>query len=138
MRDRRFVLLAAVLVTLNVALWLAPQGLALQRVVVASLFGKNMVRFDVTDLQGCPTACVEWRGARGVVVSNKLGVLTLSEADTKVESINVSSSTKVTGLGTATKPVKINGVKPGWHVVVTWPAPNGTADSVVIEKRGKS
>ncbi len=139
MRSRRFLLLAAVLVALNTALWLVPQGLALQQVVVSSLFGKNMVRADVTELQGCSTTCVEWRLARGVVVSNALGVLTLREADGKVEAISVSSSTKVTQPSSSNaKPVKINGVKPGWHVLVSWPAPSGTADSVVIEKRKSS
>ena len=48
MRNRRFLLLAATLVTLNTALWLVPQGFALPRVAVATLFGKNMMRADVT------------------------------------------------------------------------------------------
>ena len=135
MRDRRFVLLAAVLVTLNAALWLAPQGLALRQFATSTLFGKNMVRADIVQNTGCPTSCVEVRLDRGVVVSNVAGVLTVSEADTKTQAINVSSATKVTWVG---KPVKINGVKPGWHVLVTWPAPSGPAQSVVIEKRGKS
>src|SRR5579863_6887822 len=108
MPNRRFLLLAATLVVLNTALWLAPQGLALQRVVVSSLFGKNMMRADVTELNGA-----EWRLDRGVVVSNKLGVLTVSEADTRIQAIAVSSATKVTG---TTKPTGINAVKPGWHV----------------------
>ena len=133
MRDRRFLLLAAVLVTLNTALWLAPQGLALRQAVAASLFGKNMVRADVTEIQGCPDACVEWRFDRGVVVSNASGVLTVSEADSKIQDIAVSSATRVSGVG---KPVKINGVKPGWRVLVQWPARGGPAQSVVIEKRG--
>ena len=140
MRDRRFVLLAAVLVTLNVALWLAPQGLALRQAVTATLFGKSMVRLLVTENIGCPTNCLVVREDRGVVVSNKSGVLTLTEADGKVQPVDVSSATKVTSLGTA-KPVGINGIKPGWHVLVTWPDTNGVAgvaSSVLIEKRGKS
>jgi hypothetical protein len=134
MRSRRFLLLAAILVTLNVSLWIVPQGLALQRVVVASLFGKNMMRADVTQLNGA-----EWRLARGVVVSNnsKLGVLTISEADSKVEAVPVSSATKV-NVPAGTKAVKLNGIKPGWHVLATWPITDGVAgpaDSVLIEKR---
>ena len=126
MRSRRFLLLAATLVALNTALWLAPQGLALQR-VVSSLFGKNMMRADVTEMNGA-----EWRLDRGIVVSNKLGVLTVSEADTRVQPIAVSSSTKVIG---TPKPLGINAVKPGWHVLVTWPAPSGPATTVLVEKK---
>jgi len=62
-------------------------------------------------------------------------VLTLQEADTKTQAITVSSATKVTGVG---RSVSINGVKPGWRVFVTWPNAGGPAQSLVIEKRGKS
>ena len=127
MRNRRFLLLAAVLVTLNTMLWLAPQGFALQQVITSSLFGKNMVRADVTENNGS-----EWRLDRGIVVSNTPTLLTVQEADGKVQAIVVSSSTKVTG---ASGPSKLKNVKPGWRVLVTWPAPSGPAESVVIEKR---
>ena len=133
MRNRRFLLLAATLVALNISLWVVPQGLALQRVVVASLFGKNLMRADVTELNGAET-----RIARGVVVSKVAsGVLTISEADSKVEGVPVSSATKVTVPGVA-KPVKLNAIKPGWHVLATWPISGGVpgpADSIVVEKR---
>jgi hypothetical protein len=136
MRSRRFALLAAVLVTLNVALWIVPQGLALQQVVIANLFGKNMVRADVVVAKGCPSACTEWRLDRGNVVSNSLGVLTLREADGRLQPINVSSSTRVTNASNVSgPPVGAKGIKPGWRVLVTWPAPNGTAQSVLIERR---
>jgi hypothetical protein len=134
MRDRRFVLLAAVLVTLNMALWLAPQGLALRQAVSASLFGKNLVRLDVVDNAGCPNACVETRIDRGVVLSNKSGTLTLTEADGKQQPIAVSSATKVTA--SVGRVPGINGIKAGWRVLVTWPAAGGPAQSVAIEKRG--
>jgi hypothetical protein len=136
MRSRRFLLLAAVLVALNVSLWIVPQGLALQRLVVASLFGKNMMRFDVTENSG-----VEWRGARGVVVSKVAsGVLTITEADSKVEGVPVSSATKVT-VPAGSKPVKLNGIRPGWRVLATWPISGGVAGpavSVMVEKRKSS
>ena len=128
--SRRFLILATVLVLLNAALWLAPGALALRQVVVATLFGKNMVRADVvTKFRG------EWRIDRGIVVSNTAGVLTLSEWDGKIQPIAVSSATKVSGVG---NPVGINGVKPGWRVLVAWPAPSGPAKSVLIEKRGRA
>jgi hypothetical protein len=134
MRDRRFLLLAATLVAVNTALWLAPQGLALRQGVAAALFGQNMVRLDVVENKGCPAACVEIRIDRGVVVSNKAGTLTLNEADGKQQPIAVSSATKVTAV--AGKAPGINGVKPGWRVLVQWPALGGPATSVQIEKRG--
>ena len=130
MRNRRFLLLAAVLVTLNAALWLAPQGFALQQVVVSSLFGKNMVRADVTENNGA-----EWRIDRGIVVGNVPGLLTLQEADTKTQPIVVSAATKVTAAGV---PFKLKNIKLGWRVLVVWPALSGPASSVVIEKRGSS
>ena len=136
MRDRRFVFLAAVLVTLNAALWLAPQGLALRQAVTSTLLGKSMVRADIVENIGCPTSCVEVRLDRGVVVSNASGVLTISEADTKTQAIAVSSATKITALA-GKPPAKVSGIKPGWHVLVTWPPPNGPAQTVLIEKRGK-
>ena len=39
MFSRRFVLLAGVLVTLNLALWFAAPGLALRKAIVNQLFG---------------------------------------------------------------------------------------------------
>jgi hypothetical protein len=124
MRSRRFLLLAAVLVAINTALWIVPQGLALRQVVVATLFGKSMVRADVVESSGA-----EWRVDRGVVVSNVPGTLTIQEADGRVQPIVTSAATKITGA------VKLKAVKPGWRVLVTWPAPAGPADQVTVEKR---
>ncbi len=137
MWSRRFLLLAAVLVTVNVSLWLASGALGLTLVSPASLVGKNMVRMDVTDITGCPANCAEWRLARGVVVGKASGQLTVQEADSKTETISVSSSTKVT-VPAGTKPVKLSGIKVGWHVLATWPISGGVAgpaDSIAIEKR---
>ena len=131
MRSRRFLLVVAVLFALNVALWLVPQGLALQQVVVKSLFGKAMVRADVVETDG-----TEWRVDRGIVLSNSGSVLTIQEADAKVQPIAIASgATKVTGNGGGT--IKLKNVKPGWHVLVTWPAPSGPADAIVVEKRAR-
>jgi hypothetical protein len=137
MRSRRFLLLATFLVALNIALWIVPQGLALQQVVISSLFGKNMVRSEaIVNRGGCPTACADLHADRGVVVSNSplLNTITLHEADGTVVSIATSSSTKVTALG-STAVFKLRTVKPGWRVLVTWPGPSGPADAIVIEKR---
>lgn len=128
MRNRRFVLLVAVLVTLNTALILTPQGLALRQVLVATLFGRNMMRADVTMASG-----VEWRIDRGIVVSNVPGTLTLHETDGRVQPIAVAATTKVTDIdGTI---VKLSSIKAGWRVLVAWPALSGPADSIKIEHR---
>ena len=126
MRNRRFLLLAAVLT----ALWLVPSGLALLQghVVLANLFGKNMMRADVTMSSG-----TEWRVDRGTVLTNAAGVLTLQEKDGRVQPITVSSTTKVTDASGNTYPV--SSIKAGWRVLVIWPALGGPADSVKIEKR---
>jgi|SRR5579871_2079864 len=136
MRERRFLLLAATLVALNAALWLATGALGLGQGGLASLYGKNMVRSQVIENTGCPSSCVEWNIDRGIVLTNKAGVLTITEADTKVQPIPVASSTRVSSF--SGKPVGVSGIKPGWRVLVTWPALSGPAQSVVIEKRGKS
>jgi hypothetical protein len=130
MRNRRFLLLAATLVTLNAALWLVPQGFALTQITVSSLFGKNMMRADVTENNG-----TEWRIDRGIVLTNVPGTLTLQEADTKVVAITVApGTTKVTFAGL---PFKLKNIRPGWRVLAVYPGPDGTAVSVVVEKRTK-
>jgi len=64
MRNRRFLILGAVLVTLNVGLWLAPGALGLSEVTVISrLFGANMVRSTVLENSGA-----QWNLDRGTVV----------------------------------------------------------------------
>jgi hypothetical protein len=133
MRNRRFLLLGAVLVALNTALWLVPQGLALQQVVVSKLFGSRMVRAEVVEVGGA-----DWRVDRGIVTSNvpptstAPGQLTLQEADTTVQQIATSASTRVTAGG---YPFKLRNVKPGWRVLVVWPGSSGAAVSVVVERR---
>ena len=130
MRHRRFILLAAVLVTLNIALWLVPQGLALQQSIISTLFGKNMVRAQVLHTDG-----ITYHVDRGIVVSNvpgtssEPGTLTLQEADGASQAIATTTLTKVTGV------VKLKAIKPGWRVFVTWPDPSGPADLVQVEKK---
>jgi hypothetical protein len=133
MRGRRFLLLATVLVCMNATLWLASGALGLTQVTLPALFGKSMVRADVVQNKGCPGACVEWRVDRGIVASNVPGTLTLNEADTRTQDITVSAAlTRVTAAGV---PFKLKNIKPGWRVLVIWPASGGPAQSVVIEKR---
>jgi hypothetical protein len=125
MFSRRFVLLGAVLVTLNVALWFAAPGLAIRRAIINQLFGSKMVRAEVIERNGS-----DWRLDRGVITQVNNTQLTLREADGRVQQIQLSSSTKVIRRGQL---LSLDRLAPRWRVLVTWPA-NGTAQSVDVEK----
>jgi hypothetical protein len=132
MFGRRFVLLGAVLVTLNVALWFAAPGLAIRRALVNQLFGTKMVRAQVLEKNG-----TQWNLDRGVITSVDSTQVTLREFDGRVQSIPLSSSTRVFRFG---RSLSVDQLAPRWHVLVTWPA-TGPARSVDVEKiphgRGK-
>ncbi len=127
MRSRRFLLLAGALVALNLALWLAPQGLALGRSVIQQLFGPKLVRAEVLLRNGS-----DWRLDRGVIVSVSASQLTLREADGRVQPIALAASTRIVGFGRVFSPSTLGH---GWRVLVTWPA-NGPAELVQVETRG--
>ena len=133
MFGRRFVLLASVLVTLNVALWFAAPGLALRKAIVNQLFGRGMVRAEVIKRDGS-----DWRLDRGVITSVDSTQVTVSEADGRIQQIPLSSSTVVIKFR---HHLTVDVLAPRWHVLVTWPA-DGSAQSVDVEKvphgRGKS
>ncbi len=136
MRSRRFLILAAVLVALNAALWLAQGAFGINPTVLATLFGKNMVRSTVLENTGAV-----WNLDRGTVVSATPVLLTIHEANVgdggRVQPIKVSSST-VVNAGTSGKVVPVGALGTGWRVVVLWPANGGSAKTVWIEKRGKA
>jgi hypothetical protein len=136
MPSRRFVLLAAVLVTLNVALWLASPGLALRRALIQQFFGQKLVRAEAV-YKSPVGGSADWRFDRGVITSVNASQLTLREADTKVQTIQLSSMTRVIRLG---RRLPLSVLAPGWRVFVTWPQPNGVAQSVDVERvpRGRS
>jgi hypothetical protein len=123
---RRFVLVTALLLTLNTALWLTPEGLAVRRMALPQLFGSHLVRGEVVESNG-----QDWRIDRGVIASASLTQLTLKEADGRVQTISLSLDTKVTGLG---RTFPLTALAKGWRVLVTWPA-NGAADVIKVEKR---
>jgi hypothetical protein len=125
MFSRRFVLLAGVLVTLNLALWFAAPGLALRKAIVNQLFGPRMVRLQVIEKNG-----VEWNLDRGVITSVDPTQVTLREHDGRVQQIPLSSTTTVVRFG---RHLATDVLAPHWHVLVTWPA-NGAAKSVDVEK----
>jgi hypothetical protein len=136
MPSRRFVLLAAVLVTLNVALWLASPGLALRRALIQQFFGGKLVRAEAV-YRAPVSGSTDWRFDRGVVTAANGSQLTLREADGKVQAIPLSSSTRVIRQGHR---LALGTLAPGWRVFVTWPQPNGPAQSVDVERvpRGRS
>jgi hypothetical protein len=124
MLSRRFVLLASVLVTLNVVLWLAPAGLALRKAIIAQLFGPKMVRAQVLEKNG-----VEWNLDRGIITVVSPTQLTLREADGRIQPIPLSASTHVVYFG---RSLPLTSLARRWRVLVTWPA-NGAAQSVDVE-----
>jgi hypothetical protein len=125
MFSRRFVLLAGILVTLNLALWFAAPGLALRQAIIHQLFGPRMVRAEVHERDGS-----DWRLDRGVIVQVNSSQLTLREADGRMQPIPLSASTRVIRLG---RSVPLSALARRWHVLVTWPA-NGAAQSVDVER----
>jgi hypothetical protein len=125
MFTRRFVFLAGVLVTLNLALFFAGPGLALRKAIVSELFGPRMVRAVVIEKGGA-----QWQLDRGVITQVSSTQLTLREADTKVQPIPLASTTVVVRLG---HHLPLSALAKRWHVVVTWPS-TGPAQSVDVEK----
>ena len=127
MRNRRFLLLSAVLVALNTALWLTPQGLALRQIALPQLFGAKLVRADVLLNNG-----TEWLAARGVITQASSSQLTLKEADGRLQTVGITGATNVIGSSGA---LPVSAVTRGWRALVTWPAASGNADLIKLEKR---
>ena len=126
MFTRRFVLLAGILVTLNVALWFASPGLALRKALIHQLFGPKMIRAEVFVKPG-----LDWHLDRGVITQVSSSQVTLREADGKIQQIPLAAgTTKVIRLG---RRLPLGSLAPRWRVLVTWPA-TGAAESVDVEK----
>ena len=126
MFGRRFVLLAGVLVTLNVALWFAAPGLALRTALINQLFGRGMVRAQVHLRSG-----QDWNLDRGVITQVNSTQLTVHEFDGRVQQIPISpDTTKVIYRGHR---LALSALARRWHVVVLWP-PIGPAQSVDVER----
>jgi hypothetical protein len=125
MFSRRFVLLAAVLVALNVTLWFAAPGLALRKAIINQLFGPNMVRAQIHLKNG-----EDWNLDRGVITQVNSTQLTLREFDGRIQSIPLAGTTKVIRLG---RRLPLSALARRWRVVVLWP-PIGPAQSVDVER----
>jgi hypothetical protein len=100
----------------------------LRKAIDLQLFGPRLVRLEAIEKK--PVAgSTDWRVDRGVITSVDSTQLTLREADGRIQSIPLSTSTVVFRRGRVLSP---NVLTPRWHVVVTWPA-SGTAESVDVE-----
>jgi hypothetical protein len=122
---RRFVLLAGILVTLNLALWFAAPGLALRKALIHQLFGPKMIRAEVFVKPG-----LDWHLDRGVITQVSFSQVTLREADGKIQQIPLAATTRVIRFG---RRLPLGALAPRWRVLVTWPA-TGAAESVDVEK----
>lgn len=130
MRSRRFALLAAFLVALNVCLWLVPQGLALQRAIVNQLFGPKMIRAEV--VVRTPTGPQDYRLDRGVISTVSATSLVLAEQDGTTQTIALDPATKVTG---PRRFSTVSALRHGLRVLVTRQA-NGAASRIEVEGVG--
>jgi hypothetical protein len=129
MFTKRFLFVAGVLVTLNVALFFAAPGLALRKALVNQLFGPKMIRVEVIDWAGSG-ATTDTLLDRGVITQVNSAELTLRERDGRIQQIPLSPTTDVIRFGHHLSP---DVLARRWHVVVTWPA-NGAAQTVDVEK----
>jgi hypothetical protein len=127
MLTRRFVLLAGVLVTLNLALWFAAPGLALRRAIVNELFGPRMVRAQVHLKNG-----QDWNLDRGVITQVSSTQLTLREFDGRIQPIPLADTTVVIRAATGRR-LPLSFLAKRWRVVVTWPAV-GPAQEIDVER----
>lgn len=130
MNRRRFLALVGVLVGLNLFLWLVPAGMALRQAVIGQLFGPRMIRAEVIVQNG--TSTLDYLVDRGVVVSTSATTLVIREQDGRVQTIPVSSDTRVLG------PPRFSNVtllKPNFRVLVLRQA-NAPAELVQLEGRG--
>jgi hypothetical protein len=132
MSSRRFALLAAILATLSLTWFVAP-GLAIRKAIVVQFFGPRMVRAQVLEKTG-----VQMNLDRGVITQVNSTQLSLKEFDGRIQSIPLSTSTRVIHFG---RQLPLSSLAAKWRVLVTWPA-TGAAEYVDVEKiphsRGKS
>jgi hypothetical protein len=131
MRKRRFLLLAGVLVTLNLVLWLASPGFALRTNPLAKFFGPKLVRAEVIDATGSGST-VDWHIDRGVITSLTDTQLTLTELDGRVQPITVAPSTHV--LGPTERRMPLARLQLGWRVLVLW-QDGRAAKALQVEQR---
>jgi hypothetical protein len=127
MRSRRL-LFVGTLVTVAVALWLAPAGMALRNAVVKQVFSGKLVRLEVIEKKPVGTS-TDWRIDHGVITSVSPTQLTLRESDGRIQPIPLSTSTRVVRQGRMSSPSRLH---PHLYALVIWPA-TGAAQSVIVD-----
>ena len=130
MRSRRFAILAAGLVALNLVLWLAPSGLALRQAIISQLFGPRLIRAEVL-VRGVGNTTQDYLIDRGVITVAAPDSLVLREQDGKLQTIPVVTTTQVTGLPRFDS---VAALRKNLLVLVLRPA-NGPASLVQVEGR---
>jgi hypothetical protein len=127
---KRFVVLAAVLVALNLSLWLTQAGSALPQALIDRFFGPRMVRAEVI-LQG-GRGVNDFRLDRGVITAASPGSLVLREGDGTVVTIQVAPNARVVGLARVRD---VSQLRPPLRVLVVRRA-NAPANLIQVEGRG--
>ena len=130
---RRFAVLAAVLVSVNVFFWLAGSGFALPGGggIIQTLLGGRMIRAEIV-WQAPDGTIRDSQLYRGVITAISPGSITLREKDRSADVIPVSTDAVVrNGLQVGTT----SALRRGMRVVVERPA-NEPADSIQIDGFG--
>jgi len=91
---RRFMLLAAALLAVNVFFWLAQGGFAIPQTLVNEFFGNRMVRAEVV-LKAADGSIQDWRIDRGVITSISGTTFTLRERDGTLATVQVDPRARV-------------------------------------------
>jgi len=101
----------------------------LRQTIVHQFLGPKLVRLEA--FNNAPVGgSNDWRVDRGVVTSVSSTQLTLREADGRLQSIPLSSATRVIFGG---RQMLLSSLARRWRVLVTWPA-SGAAQSVDVER----
>ena len=131
-KGRRFAVLAAVLVAVNVFFWLAASGFALPGGgLVQQLLGGRMIRADI--VWQAPNGTIrETLLYRGVITAVTPTSITLRERDRPADVIPLATNAAVRIGGQVTTTSSLH---PGMHVVVAG-APLKPADTVQVEGFG--
>jgi hypothetical protein len=125
---RRRLLLVGTLLTLSVALWLAPAGLALRNAVVKQVFSGKLARLEVIEKRPVGGS-TDWRIDHGVITAVSSAQLTLRESDGRIQLVPLSASTRVIRHG---RTASLKRLHPRQYVLVTWPA-DGAAQTVIVD-----
>jgi hypothetical protein len=130
MTRRRFALLAATLVALNVFFWLAQGGFALPGALIDRFFGPRLIRAEVV-VGGGPLVVNDFRIDRGVITATAPGSITVRERDGTVVTISVTPETRVLGRPRITD---VSQLRPPMRVLVVRKA-NAPAAQIQVEGR---